>query len=568
MRNRIRLLASLVCVGALLLFVKLYSVQIIHGEDFKERADRQYQRPANAFNRGTIYFTDKTGNQISAATLKTGFILAINPKTLQKNGTVESTYTALKGILPELSHDEYIPKAEKQNDTYEELKRRVEEEDGKKISALKIPGVSLYKDKWRYYPGGQLAAHVLGFMAFKGNELGGRYGLERQYDDTLKRENDDVYVNFFAELFSNFKKGVQGELQGDIVTTIEPSTQAYVEDVLKNISKQYISERSGAIVMDPNTGEIVAMAIHPTFDPNDFKSVTQLEVFRNDMVESVNEMGSIIKPLTMAVGIDLDKVHATTTYNDTGSVTSDKRTVYNFDKKGRGVTTLQYALSKSLNTGFAYVVGRTGNKALADYFTAFGLGSKTGIDLPNEGAGLVENLKSPRNIEYITASFGQGIAVSPIQVARAFSAIANGGTLVTPHIVKRVDYRLGYSKDMGQGTSKLDGKRVIKESTSKEVTDMMVYNVDNSLLEGKAKNSRYSVAAKTGTAQIATRGGYSEDRFLHSFVGYLPAYNPKFVVFMYTINPRGVNYASETLAKPFIEMTKFLINYYQLPPDR
>lgn len=568
MRTRIRIIAAIVVLFSILLFVKLYSVQIIHSEDFKDRADRQYQRPANAFNRGTIYFTDKTGNQISAATLKTGFILAINPKTLQLNGSVDTTYNKLLDILPELNYDEYVPKANKQNDTYEELRKQVEEEQGKKISALKIPGVSLYKDKWRYYPGGELAAHVLGFMAYKGNEIGGRYGLERSYEENLKRESDDVYVNFFAELFSNLKKGVQGELQGDVVTSIEPRTQAYVEDMLKNITRQYGSERSGAIVMDPNTGEVISMALNPTFDPNDFRNVANPETFRNDLVESVNEMGSIIKPLTMAVGIDLGKVHATSTYNDTGSVTSDGHTIYNFDKKGRGTITLQYALSKSLNTGFAYIVQRTGNKALSDYFTNFGLGTKTGIDLPNEGAGLVENLKSPRDIEHITASFGQGIAVSPVQVVRAFSAIANGGKLVTPHVVKRIDYRVGISKEQKGNDGASENIRVIKETTAKEVTDMMVYNVDNSLLEGKAKNSRYSVAAKTGTAQIAVKGGYSEDRYLHSFVGYLPAYNPKFVVFIYTVNPRGVSFASETLAKPFIEMTKFLINYYQLPPDR
>jgi cell division protein FtsI/penicillin-binding protein 2 len=175
-------------------------------------------------------------------------------------------------------------------------------------------------------------------------------------------------------------------------------------------------------------------------------------------------------------------------------------------------------------------------------------------------------LKSPRNIEYITASFGQGIAVSPMEVARAFSAIANGGKLVTPHVVKRVEYRVGGSRDI-QGVDS-ESIRVIKDTTAKEITDMMVYNVDNSLLDGKAKNPRYSVASKTGTAQIAEKGGYSENRFLHSFIGYLPAYNPRFLVFMYTINPHGVNYASETLAQPFIDLTKFLINYYQLPPDR
>jgi stage V sporulation protein D (sporulation-specific penicillin-binding protein) len=580
MKTRIRIIAACIFLFSMLLIIKLYSLQIIHNEDFRDRADRQYQRPANAFNRGTIYFTDKGGNQISAATLKTGFILAINPKTLQLNGTIDATYSKLLTVLPDLKSDDYYPRANKIGDTYEELMKQVDEDKGTKISALKLQGVTLYKDKWRYYPGGELAAHVLGFMAYKGNDIAGRYGLERSYESTLKRENDDVYVNFFAELFSNIKQSVKGDLQGDVVTTIEPRTQAYVEDTLKNITKQYSSDRSGAILMDPVTGEIVAMAEYPTFDPNDFKSETHPEIFRNDMVESVNEMGSIIKPLTMAVGIDLNKVHASSTYNDTGSVTSDGRTIYNFDKKGRGVITLQTALSQSLNTGFAYVAKQVGNKALTDYFKNFGLGTKTGIDLPNEATGLVDNLNSPRDIEHFTASFGQGIAITPIQVVRAFSAIANGGTLVTPHVVKRVDYRVGVSKDIkgnasagaspiGDPTAKASPNiRVIRQGTSKEVTDMMVYNVDNALLKGTAKNLRYSVAAKTGTAQIAVKGGYSDNEYLHSFIGYLPAYNPKFLVFMYTINPHGVNYASETLAKPFIDMTKFLINYYQLPPDR
>lgn len=572
MRNRIRLIAILVLIYSAMLFVKLYSLQIVHYQDFSERADRQYQRPANAFNRGTIYFTDKDGNLISAATMRNGFIVTINPKTLQKNAStnsaasIDAIYKTLKEFLPDLDADDFKMRANKQNDSYEEIAKHVDEEVGKKITALKIQGVSLYKDKWRYYPGGTLASHVLGFMAYKGDELAGRYGLERSYNDTLKRDSDDVYVNFFAELFSNIKKTVSGELQGDIVTTIEPRTQAYLENALKDIGRQYSSQHSGGIIMDPYTGEIVAMAEYPTFDPNDFKSVTNPEIFRNDLVESVNEMGSIIKPLTMSVGIDLGKVHATSTYNDTGSVTSDGRTIYNFDKKGRGTITLQYALSKSLNTGFAYIVGKTGNKALADYFSNFGLGKKTGIDLPNETQGLTDNLKSPRNIEYITASFGQGIALTPVEVIRAFSAIANGGKLVSPHVVNRIDYKIGGSKVITPDAD--SALRVIKETTAREVADMMVYNVDNSLMDGKAKNPHYTVGAKTGTAQIAEKGGYAEDKYLHSFVGFLPAQNPRFVVFMYTVNPRGVNFASETLAKPFIELTKFLINYYQLPPDR
>jgi cell division protein FtsI/penicillin-binding protein 2 len=403
-------------------------------------------------------------------------------------------------------------------------------------------------------------------MGYKGDEIAGRYGLERQFDATLARESNDVYVNFFAEMFSDFKKTVTdgAQFEGDIVTTIDPRTQAYIESMVKGIQQQYSSEKTGAIVINPQNGQVYSMALNPTFDPNNFKDEKSVTVFRNDLVESVYEMGSIIKPLTLAVGIDLNKIHASSTYNDTGSISSDGRTIYNFDKKGRGVITLQYALSKSLNTGFAYVVNKVGNKAIADYFSRFGLGEKTGIDLPNESTGLLDNLKSPRNIEYITASFGQGIAMSPIEVARAFSIIANGGKKIHPHVVKKINYRVGLTKEV----TPPEALRIINEGTAEEVKSMMVYNVDNSLLDGKAKNPRYSIGAKTGTAQIAERGNYAEDRFLHSFVGFLPATNPQFVIFIYTVNPRGVNFASETLAKPFIELTKFLINYYQIPPDR
>lgn len=564
-KKRVRLISFLVLFVAGMLFIKLYSVQIVHYDDFAERADRQYQKPADAFNRGSIFFSDRTGNLISAATLKTGFIIAINPGIIQKNGSLDTVYEKINEITP-IDYNEYVIHVGKENDSYEEVKKKVSEEEGKKIAELKLAGVMVFKDKWRYYPGGTLAAHVLGFMGYKGNEIAGRYGLERQYDVTLARESNDVYVNFFAEMFSNLKKTVQkgNEFEGDIVTTIEPRTQAYVENMLKDITNQYGSEKTGAILLNPRNGEVYAMALTPTFDPNNFREEKDVAVFRNDLVESVYEMGSIIKPLTMSVGIDLNKVHASSTYNDLGSVSSDGRTVYNFDKKGRGVITLQYALSKSLNTGFAYIVSRVGNKAIADYFHRFGLGDTTGIDLPNEQSGLLDNLKSPRNIEYITASFGQGIAVSPIEVARAFSAIANGGKIIYPHVVKRTNYRLGLSKEF----SAPEPLRIINESTAEEVRKMMVYNVDNSLLDGKAKNMRYSIAAKTGTAQIAEHGNYAEDRFLHSFVGFLPATDPQFVVFMYTVNPRGVNFASETLAKPFIDLTKFLINYYQIPPDR
>jgi stage V sporulation protein D (sporulation-specific penicillin-binding protein) len=569
LQKRVRIISFIFLAIVLMLVIKLYSVQIVHYTDFADRADRQYQRSSGeVFNRGTIYFSTKDGELISAATLKTGFNVAINPKILQKSNAegIAEVYKKLSNIL-EIDEQDFLMRANKVNDIYEEIAKHIDEATGKKIRDLKIPGISIYKEKWRYYPGGTLAANVLGFMGFKGDEYAGRYGLERYYEDTLKRGGEDVYVNFFAEIFSNIKSAVDGEkMEGDIVTSIEPDTQKYLEDLLVGIEKQYGSKLTGGIIMNPMNGQIYAMGKTPSFDPNDLGSVSDLGTLRNDLVESVYEMGSIIKPLTMAVGVDVGKVTASTTYNDKGSIKVNDRTISNFDKKGRGVIPLTIAMSKSLNTGFVFIQQQVGNTLFRKYFESFGLGEKTGIDLPNEASGLIDTLKHNNDVEFVTAAFGQGIAVSPIETIRAGASIANGGYLVTPHVVKEINYRVGLDKNVEPAK----GARVLKEDTALQVTRMLINNVDTSLLDGKAKNPRYSVGAKTGTAQLVSKGssGYAEDQYLHSFIGFLPAYNPKFIVFLYTVNPRGVNYASDSLAKPFIELTKYLINYYQIPPDR
>jgi len=207
-----------------------------------------------------------------------------------------------------------------------------------------------------------------------------------------------------------------------------------------------------------------------------------------------------------------------------------------------------------------------GKGKFADYMRNFGIGSETGIDLPNETHGLTDNLNSPRDIEYATASFGQGIAMTPIETVRALAVLGNGGKLVNPHLGKEIQFKIGGSKKISYGIE----KQVIKKETSEEISRMLVHVVDNALLNGKVKMDRYSIAAKTGTAQISMENGrgYYEDRYLHSFFGYLPAYNPRFIVFLYTVYPKGVKYASETLTVPFMDITKYLINYYQIPPDR
>ncbi len=568
LKSRIRLISLAIIAFSLLLFVKLYILQIVKTDDFRQRADRQYQKPSTDFNRGTIFFTQKDGTEISAASLKTGFILAMKPD-LVKAGNAEEIYNKIATLIPDLDRTDFITKANKTGDPYEEIRKKIDQEVGDKIIAMKLPGITLYQDKWRYYPGGSLASNVLGFMGYKGNDFAGRYGLERTYDDVLSRNQSDAYANFFVETFSNIKKTViDGKsLEGDIVTTIEPKTQAYVEDMITKINRQYSSERTGVIVMNPQTGDIYAMGLNPSFDPNNISEVKDTALFRNDLVESAYEMGSIMKPLTMSAGVDLGKVTSQTTYNDTGSATFNNKTISNFDKKGRGMITLQCALAKSLNTGFAYVEQKIGNANFGNYFVKYGLGDKTGIDLPNEASGLISNIKPPRNIdiEYVTASFGQGISVTPIETLHAFSAIANGGVMVKPRLVKEINYKIGTSKKI---PVQMDA-RVTKEDSALEVVNMMVNNFDTSLKNGLYKNPNYTIAVKTGTAQVVRGGkGYADNIYLHSFIGFLPAYNPQFLVFIYTVNPKGVSYSSDTLAIPFIDLTKFLISYYQVAPDR
>lgn len=562
---RIRVFSVLIVVFALLLISKLYILQIVHGDELLARADRQYMRPAQfVFNRGSIYFTDKDGHELSAASLKTGFIIAVNP---QKASSSIDSCLRIKSIL-EIDCEDYARRIAKPNDTYEEILKRVEEDKAKAVEDMKLPGISLYKDVWRLYPAGNTAAHVLGFVGYKGDILAGRYGLESFYDDVLKRAADNVYINFFAEIFGDIKKTVinKEELEGDIVTTIDPTVQTTLEKTLDGIKTKWNSESVGGIIINPKTGEIYSMALTPGFDPNNFRIEKTSAVFSNDVVENVHEMGSIIKPLTMAVAIDLGLASSKTTYDDSGSVTLNGKTIYNFDKVGRGVITMQEAMGKSLNTGFVFLSQKIGHEQFQKYFKAFGLGEKTGIDLPNEARGLIDNLNSPRDIEYATASFGQGIAMTPVEVVRALSAVANGGTLITPHIVKKINYSLGYSKTINFP----EGARVIKKTTSEDTTRILVEDFDSYFQNGKAKNPHYSIAEKTGTAQIPLPNGtgYYEDRNLHSFFGYLPAYDPQFLVFMYTVHPQGAQYSSESLGPAFVDLTKFLINYYNIPPDR
>jgi stage V sporulation protein D (sporulation-specific penicillin-binding protein) len=567
---RLRIITLGLLLFAFILVSKLYFIQIISGEEFEARAEHQYVAGVNFFDRGSIFFSTKDGLLVPAANVKSGFTLSVNPQMLSENPELEDIYQAVNAILP-IDRELFMAKAKKQYDPYEEITKRLDPAIAERLQALKIPGISVTRDRWRSYPGESMAAHAVGLVGFQGNELAGRYGLERFYENVLNREGDDVFVNFFAEIFSNVKSVVKDgeELEGDIITTIEPSVQAFLESELEKVTNQYSSDFTGGIVIDPQTGKIVAMALTPTFDPNLPQNAPNSSVFSNKLVEDRYEMGSIIKALTYSIGLETKAITAKTTYNDPGCITLNTKTFCNYDGVSHGTkVTMQDALNNSLNTGAAFVAEKVGNRRFSDYFLKFGLEDKTGIDLPNEGNTLVSNLRTLRDLELAQASFGQGIALTPINTARALSTLANGGTLITPHLVREVKYKIGPSKTMKYPAEK-DRERVISKEASAEISRMLVEVVDRGLRFGQMRLENYSVAAKTGTAQIAApTGGYYNDRYLHSFFGYFPAYDPDFLVFLYTYYPKNVQYASETLTNSFFNMTKFLINYYHIPPDR
>jgi cell division protein FtsI/penicillin-binding protein 2 len=564
-KNRIRFIFFCFLIFALILIVRLYFIQIIHGQEYIDKADRQYvSQVHNIFDRGSIFFQNKDGSLLSAASLMTGYIITINP---QKITDPALTYEKLSSVLP-LDLDIFYSRVNQKNSVYQKIADHVPAEVMKKIEELKLTGVQIEKERWRYYSGDSTASRVLGFVGYDGDSLVGRYGLEKYYEDVLSRNNNKAYVNFFAEIFSNIKQTMVDDYkrEGEIVTSLEPTVENFLEEQVTKISEKYDSKLTGGIIIDPMTGEIYAMALSPIYNLNKFSEEKDLSIFNNPLVEGLYEMGSIIKPLTMAAGIDSGAVTADTTYNDLGSLTLDTYTIYNYDKKARGVVNMQEVLNQSLNTGVSFVVRKMGKNNFSDYMRNYGLGEETGIDLPSENHGRLENLDSPRDIEYATASFGQGISTTPIATVRALSSLANGGKLIVPHVVKKINYTSGLFNNISYIN---EARQVIKKETSEEISRMLTVVVDKALANGEVSLPNYSVAAKTGTAQIAKPGGgYYDDRWLHSFFGYFPSYQPRFLVFLYTVEPQGISFASQTLTTPFMDIVKFLINYYNISPDR
>jgi cell division protein FtsI (penicillin-binding protein 3)/stage V sporulation protein D (sporulation-specific penicillin-binding protein) len=565
-RARIRVVLAVILLAALIILARLYVVQIVEGEEYASKSDRQFASGSTGlFDRGAIFFTRKDGTAISAATLATGVLAAINPQTLRDP---EAAYAAITAVATtSLSREAFVAAADRKNQVYIEVAHHLSAQAGDAIAAKRLPGVEILKERWRYYPGRELAAQTLGIVAYgSGETLAGQTGLEAYYEDALARSGDALYKNFFATLFSgagNLLARAKEARRGSLVTTIEPEVEARLVDDIATVHERYASKDTGGIIMDPATGEIIAIAAAPTYDANDFAEAAPATL-ANPLVEHVHEFGSIMKPLTMAAALDAGVVTPASTYTDTGCLTVNTERICNWDHKARGVIPIKEIIKQSLNVGASQLATDLGQDRFRSYFTKL-FGEKTGIDLPAESGALLSNLSTREQVNYDTASFGQGIAMTPLQMIRALGALANGGAMVRPHLVKSIELESGIRRDLDWSGS----EAVYSPEAVRETVTMMDELTDEVLAEGTARIPTMSVAAKTGTAQLTTPGGgYYEDRWFHSFVGFFPSYKPRFIILLYTEDPQGVQYASETLTSTFLDLVHFLIDYYDVPPDR
>ncbi|OGI83969.1 hypothetical protein A2903_00900 [Candidatus Nomurabacteria bacterium RIFCSPLOWO2_01_FULL_33_17] len=543
------------------IIIRLFYIQVIDSAYYKELGIGQYiATHSENEQRGSIYFSRQDGTLISAATMSNGYILAITPKLIKETDLV---YKKISDIYP-IDHDIFYEKVLKKDDPYEEIAHRIPKDIALKIQDLKISGITIARESWRNYPGGSRAAHVLGLVAYSGEYEEGVYGLERLFEKELVNSNEHTSVNPFAAVFRNL--GNDTNSRHDIVTTIEPEIQIALEKTISDVQVMYESEGVGGIVINPKTGEILAMAYTPSFDPNFPSQATEESVFLNPAVSKVYEFGSIIKPLVVSAALDTDSINQETKFNDEGFIKVGVETIHNFDNKGRGVVTIKEILGQSLNTGMVMIMQKLGQKNMRLYFKKFGLRDKIGIDLPSEINSLTSNLDSNREIEFAAASFGQGFAVTPVQVVRAFSSLANGGVPANPHVVKEIRTQDGVIIKSFEPTF-LDS--ALKPETAKEISIVLTHVVDMSLQNGTLAFPHHSVAAKTGTAQmVGPDGKYSDDRYLHSMFAYIPASDPKYLVFLYNVYPKGVEYASASLSKPLFSYLQFLISYGTIKPDR
>ena len=560
---RIYVLAFFIFALTLVIFARLYFLEVLSYGTYKALADEQHSVFRKLVpNRGEIFLTDKDGLYPVAVNKNVKMVYAV-PKEINDASLAADK---LSGILG-LDRNDLYARLSKPEDMYEAIKHKLSDDEASAVKNLNLKGIYLTDEFYRYYPADELASHVLGFVGWKGNELGGRYGLEAYLEDKLKGTEGNIFQNQdnSGRWIALDGKQISYAQDGDsFVLTIDHIIQYETEKILKSAVEKYQADRGTIIVMDTATGRILASASYPNFNPNDYASVDDMQSFRNLAVSDPYEPGSIFKAITLASAIDGGKITPDTTYNDTGAVQEANYTIHNSDLKSYGQQTMTQVLEKSLNTGAIFAEKSLGNKNFVDYVRRFGFGDVTGVDLFGEAPGNLNNLNNLKsNIQFYTASFGQGITTTPMQLIAAYNAIGNGGVLMKPEVIQEIIHSDGNKEEVKPE----EVRRVISQSAAYQAATMLRAVVTDG--HGKMANvPGYLVGGKTGTAQVASSSakGYEEGKTVGSFAGFAPIDNPKYTILVRMDDPKTVQWAESSAAPTFGELMQFLLQYGNVEP--
>jgi len=543
-KRRTAIVVIVINIAILILIGRLFYIQILQNKKLSEEAKKmQKMKILSSTERGIIY--DRNRKEL-AVNIK-AYTLYITPKKVKDPRNVSEQ---LGRIL--LKDPEQILKQIQSRKRLFTLSRKLSSEMYKEISALGLKGVQLCLESARFYPEGTLGSHVIGFVS---SDNRGLEGTEKFFEDELKGKTG-YYITMKdargRELIS-YRSHISGLSDGvNIVLTIDEIIQHILERELDKLVEKFSPKSVTGIVMNPNTGEILAMANRPVYDPNNAGNFTH-SCIRNRAITDAYEPGSSFKVITAAAALE-NKVFEPEDiiFAENGSYRFMGHTIH--DDEPYGKITFRQALEVSSNIAFSKIGTRIGAEELYKYIRLFGFGAKTGIELPGEAKGLLRSLSRWSKLSVGIIPFGQEISVTPLQLITAISAVANGGNLMTPMIVK--------------GSKPKKVRRVISLKTSRVLSEMMTGVVKrgtgiNAQIEG------YTIAGKTGTAQKYIPGkGYSNKKYVASFIGYLPVPNPQISILIMVNEPQGAYYGSIVAAPTFKNVAQDVARYLNIFPDK
>jgi len=610
-QKRIKILVILFLVFALLITLRLFNLQILRGSFYRELASGQHDLYEKLFpERGSIFVKEKVdGKDVlyplvanhtqkmlyavprdiadASATAQALFDVlgysqdfdmdkvqaelfadissSTDPKLADeiKKQRLDAWWEQQKGLEIENLYN----KLNKPNDPYEPIRPRITDEQYDALKKLDIKGLGYQDREWRYYPEKGMGGQVFGFVSSDENDGGGKYGLEGYFDDILRGKMGELYSerDALGNLIAIGKSSLKPKEDGaDIVLTLDRAIQYKTCQEIKDEVQKSEAKKGTAIVMDPKTGAILAMCSWPDYDPEEYYKVKDINVFNNPPTFDAYEPGSIFKIITMAAALDVGKVTPDTTYVDTGAVAFGKDIIKNFNDLVYGRRTMTQVLDFSINTGVIFAMRQMTPAVFSQYVKKFHFGQAIGFDIGHESAGNIKNLDKKAEIYSATATFGQGISVTPLQMITAAGAIANGGKMMKPYIVSQIIH-----KDRVENFEPQEISEPISAATAATLSGMMV-TVTESGHALKAQIPGYHVAGKTGTAQVPRPGGgyKSSDSILGSFVGFTPFANPDFIMLVQVDEPVHGK-VGETVAAPvFVNVGKFILQYHNVPYDR